>query len=326
MRIKDLHITRVIIDFLKRNKEYNFIKSIQSMYDSHRLTHGYGMDRDSDYDLLISLQEININLEEPYIVTGQSGYFNERIEREGLGDLSLDREDLEIVNYIIECFHNNQRKFMTDSISFFSSAFMGSVEFNFATQTFPAGIEENVFQCTAGHRWPILPRVGESEKDFYIRLLEYQIDHSETFDMSKREEVLIRAKKLVTKFCKNNNRVWFIKLKDVLKYKVSDGDDGRIKYGSLSLDEKRKLIGELETFEEFLCRRALTISDIYSTVWGIGETGITIYGVVPISRLRYIEVERRFQSLQRIARSMGYQDGEEIPSNLSAIREKKTGK
>ena len=326
MIIKNLHITKTIMDFFKRNKEYKLIRRIQGLYDNHKSVHGYGINRNSDYDLLNSLQEININLDEPYIVTGQSGYFNERIEREGLGNLSLDREDLEIVNYIIECFHNNQGKFMTDSIPFFSSTFMGGVEFNYATQTFPAGIEENVFQCMAGHTWPIVPRVGEKEEDFYIRLLEYQIDRSLTFDMSKREEVLIRAKKLIDKFCKNNNRVWFIKLKDVLKYKVSDGDDTRIKYGDLSLDEKKRIIGEFESFEEFLYRRGLSIPCIYSTAWGMGETGITIYGIVPVEKLRYIEVERRFQSLQRIARSMGYQDGVEIPRNLGTMQGETTGK
>ena len=314
MQIKNI-ITRT--SAYKKLKEFKIIKDIHAKYYKYQHEHGYGFDSADDGEFLSALEELNISLEEPYIVTGQNGYFNERIMSKGLGDLSLDPEDQEDVDFIIDCFHNHNRRFQTDSIPFFSTTLLGTVEFNYATQTFPAGIEENVFQCYADHAWPILPKVGESEEDFYMRLMEYQIEHSETFDMSKKEEVLEKTRRLVDKFCKNNNRIWLIKKKDLADYKVSDGDIDEIKYGDKTLEEKREIIAGLETLEEFLNNRGIEYLPYhYTSAFGSSEHGTTVYGVVPPEKLKYIEVERRYQLLQRVARQEGLQEGEEIPLDI----------
>lgn len=322
MKIKNF-ISR--ISAYKKLKEFRIIKDIQTKYMKYEKEHGYGFDKDDDYDFLSRLEELNSGLEEPYVVTGQNGYFSERIMARGLGDLSLDPEDQEDVDFIIDSFGGKRKKFNSDNIPFFSTTLLGTVEFNYATQSFPAGIEENVFQCRADHTWPILPRLGESEEDFYMRLMEYRIEKSDSFDMSKKEEVLDRTRRLVNKFCKNNNRIWLIKRSDLLGYKVSDGDIEELKYGEKSLEEKKKIIDGLETYEEFINSRGIEyVQSHYSSAWGDSEHGITVYGIVPPEKLRYIEVERRYQLLQRAARSEGYSDGDEIPLDILTTRKGKT--
>ena len=143
--------------------------------------------------------------------------------------------------------------------------------------------------------------------------------------MSKKEEVLDRTRRLVNKFCKNNNRIWLIKRSDLLGYKVSDGDIEELKYGEKSLEEKKKIIDGLETYEEFINSRGIEyVQSHYSSAWGSSEYGITVYGIVPPEKLRYIEVERRYQLLQRAARSEGYSDGDEIPLDILTTRKVKT--
>ena len=81
----------------KKLKEFKIIKDISTKYIKYEKEHGYGFDYWDDSEFLAKLAEINMSLEDPYIVTGQNGYFNDRIMSSGLGDLSLDSEDLEDV-------------------------------------------------------------------------------------------------------------------------------------------------------------------------------------------------------------------------------------
>ena len=139
MSINIRHVGDALIRFVKKKLEFTVVRRAQYLYYKHEQEHGYRIDKNADIVFLDTLRRINSGLEEPYFVTGQSGYFTERIEREGLGDLTLEKEDQEIVDFIIDCFHHrHDMKFKASSIPFFSSTLMGTVEYNYGTQSFPA--------------------------------------------------------------------------------------------------------------------------------------------------------------------------------------------
>ena len=63
------------------------------------------------------------------------------------------------------------------------------------------GIFEDVFQCSPIHEFPIQPIVGESEQDFYLRLLEHQIDliiDTPTRDDKQKDGFVIRRTAIET--------------------------------------------------------------------------------------------------------------------------------
>ena len=46
------------------------------------------------------------------------------------------------------------------------------------------------------------------------------------------------------------------------------------------------------------------------------EYGIALYDKIPQEKLQYIEVESRYQMMQKRARQLGYKDGDTIPPTI----------
>lgn len=132
----------------------------------------------------MSLQEYNQSQESPLLATGQSGYFNEQIDENGLTVLEMKQQDIEDAEFISRSFNINTN-FKNNNLPMIYTTLLGTTEFNYATQSFPAVIFEDVFQYSPNHIPPIRPLVGEKEPDFYLRLLKYQIKN---MPMSNKEK------------------------------------------------------------------------------------------------------------------------------------------
>ncbi len=298
---------KIIINYLNKNKKIRVNRFIQSLYDQY----GYGYDEISDANLLMSLQGYNMNLEIPLLATGQNGYFNDQIEKNGLTSQTLDEQDLEDAKFIAESFGKNTN-YGNNNVPINYITMLGSTEFNYASQSFPAGILEDVFQCSPNRDFPIQLILGEREQDFYLRLLHFQMKNIETFDTNKEIEVINRARRLLENFCKNKNRVYIIGLDDVLNCKAAAGDVLGLRDGSLSNEEAINKIESLDTFEQLLNSFNIDSTNMFHDQNLNGEYGISVYSPIPRNKLSYIEVERSYILLQKRAFDLGYKIGDEI--------------
>ena len=153
-----------------------------------------------DTTLLDFLKKYNKSLPEPYLATGQSCYYNAQIERHGLTGLHFDEETIDDINYIRKAF-GKEPVAVRGEIPVVYTTLLGTTEFYYATQSFPAFIFEETFQCSVDHTLDILPKVGEKEQDYFLRLMEYRIRESKNFDVAATEECLRRTKRIIDKFC-----------------------------------------------------------------------------------------------------------------------------
>lgn len=284
-------------------------KNIQEIYN----TYGYEYSELNNAYLLKELQEYNSQQKIPYLATGQNCYFNEQIDRYGLSNLKLKSQDTEDAKFISSCF-GLKTHYQENDISVLYTTLLGTTEFNYSTQTFPAGIFEDVFQCSPTHKFPIQPKVGESEQDFYLRLLEHQISSADYFIHEKKEEVILRAQRLINNFCKGKNRVYLIPLSNVLNNKASFGDVDGLRDGSFNAVFTNQTINTLSSLKELLLDFNVNYSQLYSDPNMASEFGIALYGNITEKGIKYIEVERKYQIMQRKAIELGYKFGDIIPS------------
>ena len=316
---KKEYFYKVIKNYILRLKDKSKINAfIQEKYNKH----GYGYDDVDDALLLIELQNYNMSQEVPYLATGQSGYFHEQIMKNGLGNFRLDPQDREDAKYISRCFGKNTA-YSENNIPITYTTLLGSTEFNYATQLFPAGIIEDVFQCNTNHTFPIEPLVGEKEEDFYLRLLEFQIGSCDTFDHNNKSEALNRGKRLIHNFCSYKNKVYLIKLNDISEIKASFGDVFGLREGGISQEEAQQRITKLYSFSKLLESFYIDSDTIYTNPNMTSEFGIALYGIIPPDRIQYIEVERKYNLLQQRAIDSGISIGEPIPKNLDGEIQRK---
>lgn len=293
-------------NYLKsRKKQVKLDTHLQQIYDAHDF-----------YTATMQLKEFNLYEEDPLLASGMSCYFNEQIDQGGFSNLHLAEQDIEDARFIAECF-GKTTNYSDNGLSILYTTLLGSTELNYGMQTFPAGIFEDVFQCSPNHSFPIRPKVGESEADFYSRILEFQIDKHPEFPQEKRAEALLRAKRLTLRFCNGKNRVYVIPFSSIVHNKASFGDVAGFRDGKLNGDELNKKLESLATFESLLKTFDISIEKgIYKDPNMRSEYGIAIYGTIPTERAGYFEVERIYDLMQRIARAKGLEESSEIPANM----------
>ena len=306
-----LTIINNYIKKIKGNKKVNTI--IQSLYNKY----GYGYTDINDAQLLMDLQNYNMLQDDPYLATGQSGYFHEQIMSNGLGSFKLNSQDIEDAKYISNCF-GKVTMYSENNIQVTYTTLLGTTEFNYGTQTFPAGIFEDVFQCSPIHEFPIQPIVGESEQDFYLRLLEHQIDSSEEFNTINKQEVVNRGKRLIHNFCAHKNKIYLIKISNHQDIKASFGDIEGLRDGTASFEESQQKIQELPSFSQLLSSFNISSDMIYNDPNMQSEFGIALYGLIPYEKIQFIEVERKYEMMQRRAIELGYSIGDVMPLNLDS--------
>lgn len=302
------YIFKTILSFLKKNQVLGNLEiDVQKIYNMY----GFGYDVENDAQLIMSLQEFNQKQNVPYLASGQNGYFSEQIDKNGLTNLKLMSQDLEDAKFIANCF-GRDINYQSNDVQITYTTLLGTTEFNYASQSFPAGIFEDVFQCSASHELPIQPKVGEKEQDFYIRLLNYQINSCSNFKTEYKEEVILRATRLINNFCKSNNRVYLIRMDDVLNIKASFGDVSGLRDGNLSPEDTTKKIESLISLDKLLESFNVNVESLYTDPNLSSEYGIALYGNISRDKLKYIEVQRAYNLMQKKALDMGLQLGEEI--------------
>lgn len=280
---------------------------LQQLYDSNNY-----------YDLLILLEKYNLKQTMPYLASGISGYFNEQISEYGLSSLKLSEQDREDCKFIASCFGKNIH-YSDNDLSPIYTTLLGTTELNYGMQTFPAGIFEDVFQCSVDHSFPIQPIVGESEPDFYCRILDYQISQSSDFPVDKKEEALSRAKRLANNFCVNKNRVYLIPMGNVLQNKASFGDVTGLRDGTLKGEQLQSEIDNLPTFSQLLNTYIINQQNVnayYNDPNMNSEYGIAIYGPIQSQGITYFEIDRKFDLIQKRAKEKGLNEGEIIPDEI----------
>jgi len=265
---------------------------------------------DNYYDLLNFLQEYNLKQSIPYLACGLSGYFNNQVDKNGLNNLKLSEQDKDDANFIASCFGRND-SYSGNGLSIIYTTLLGTVEFSYGMQTFPAGIFEDVFGCDIDHTLPIMPLVGESEIDFYQRVIEYRISIYKNFPIDKREEVIYRARRLAEKFCQSDNRIYLIPFDNVINNKASFGDINGLRNGKISGEKLNEILSYLKTFGEMVKE-----SSLYNDPNLVDEFGVAIYGNINNKGIKYFEVERTYELMQRRARQLNLEEGTEIPRNL----------
>ena len=265
-----------------------------------------------DWEISQKLEELNCALESPFLASGQSSYFNEQIDEKGLQGLKLRKEDLEDAKYIAECF-GKQISLSDDALDICYATLPGSTEMDYATQTFPAIIFEDVFQCSATHELPIPPKVGEKEEEYWLRVLSQKISETEDFLADKVLEAKVRGARLAHNFCKGKNRIYLIPIKDVQDNKASFGDIAGLR-GEASVEtDHDKILQDTPSFGQLAADCYCSdIRSMYQNSNFTSEYGIAIYGEIRSDDLEYVEVERGYDTMQRKALQAGLVAGDEI--------------
>ncbi len=130
------------------------------------------------------VEDFNCTTKASFLASGQSSYFSEQIDKNGMSGLRLRDEDIEDAKYIAECF-GKQINLSNDALDILYVTLPGTTEVNYATQTFPAVIFEDVFQCSAIHELPFPPKVGEKEEVYWSRVLSQKSPKRKIFLLTK---------------------------------------------------------------------------------------------------------------------------------------------
>lgn len=235
------------------------------------------MDEQQYGETLLKIREFNCTTESPFLASGQSSYFNEQIDKHGMSGLKLHKEDIEDAKYIAECF-GKEISLSPDALDILYATLPGTTEMNYAMQTFPAVIFEDVFQCSATHEWPFVPKVGEKEETYWSRVLSQKISETQDFPTDKILEAKERGARLIHNFCKAKNRIYFIPVKDIQDNKSSFGDIVGLRGGSTETSHK-KILQDMPGFGQLVDMEYCTnIWNMYQNPNFTSEYGIAIYG------------------------------------------------
>lgn len=172
-------------------------------------------------------------------------------------------------------------------------------------------------QCSATHEFPIPPRVGEKEEDYWSRVLADKIHEAKDFPKENVDEAMARGRRLIENFCRSKNRIYLIPIENVLHNKASFGDVEGMRDRRASEEDIARVLDSVPDLRELG-----ETSDVYdfpndmnSVHWNpnfTSEYGVAIYGQIPKEGIEYIEVGRKYDRMQRKALEDGLKDGEGI--------------
>lgn len=257
-----------------------------------------------DWEISQKIEDLNCISESPFLASGQNSYFNEQIDKNGMTGLKLRQEDIEDANFIAECF-GKKLPLSDDTLDILYTTLPGTTEINYATQTFPAVIFEDVFQGSATHELPFPPKVGEKEEAYWSRVLSQKISETKDFPADKILETKMRGARLIRNFCRGKNRIYFIPIKSIQNNKASFGDVDGLRGGSTKTSYEG-ILQDLPSFkqlaDENYCPDARSM---YQNANFTSEYGIAIYGEVRSDDIEYVEIERGYDIMQRKALQAG---------------------
>ena len=247
---------------IKQKAKHNI--ELQSIYDS--VVNANLEDWETQWEMQNKFQKFNMSTETPFLASGQSSYFNEQIDQNGMSGLKLREHDVEDARFIAECF-GKKASFSDDNLDILYTTLPGTTEMNYAIQTFPAIIFEDVFQCSASHELPFSSKVEEKEDDCWTRVLDIKIAESKDFPQDKIEETRERGMRIIKNFCTGKNRIYLIPIKDVLANKASFGDIMGVRGGEFrdggTIDDAMSEVLSLEDLSIAYGRDPNNVSELY---------------------------------------------------------------
>lgn len=265
-----------------------------------------------DWEISQKVEEFNCTTESPFLASGQSSYFNEQIDKNGINGLKLHQEDIEDAKYIAECF-GKKISLSDDALDILYTTLPGTTEMNYAMQTFPAVIFEDVFQGSVTHDLPFPPKVGEKEEVYWSRVLSQKISEAEDFPTDKILEAKMRGARLAHNFCKGKNRIYLIPIKDIQDNKASFGDIAGLRDGASAKVSYTKILQDVPSFRQLADEGyAPDVRSMYQDPNFTSEYGIAIYGKVQSDDLEYVEVEREYDTMQQKALEAGLKIGDDL--------------
>lgn len=273
-----------------------------------------------------------------YLSSGQSSYFNNYIDENGLRNIRIneyDCETLKQLNIICNYPYGKPKNFGKKcSLIYLCPA--GSLEVDYARQSFPSGILESIFGWEARNK-EVFPTenfcgvdivVGEEEYDYWMRVVERKIEYIKVRgSLSIDNKVWTeddynifrqRVYELLKIFCIGYNRIYFINILDILNNRVG-GFLENLRYGNVTDEEYLNTINRLDTFKmmiEKIVGGSISIEEKAKTYirneknshsqWGLA----TIDGIdAPVS---YVKVRTKYSLLQEYLKSIGYNIGDSI--------------
>ena len=99
--------------------------------------------------------------------------------------------------------------------------------------------------------------------------------------------------------------------------KASFGDVTGLRDGGAIQEEAHQIIKELPSFSQLLANFNINSDMVYNDPNMKSEFGIALYGIIPPEKIQFIEVERKYDMLQRRAIELGYSIGDTIPQNFT---------
>lgn len=282
-------------------------RELQVIYDL-ALPAGY-----DNWEAMRKAEDFNCTTEAPFLASGQSSYFSDQIDKNGMSGLKLHEEDIEDAKYIAEECFDKQINLSNDALDILYATLPGTVEANYATQTFPAVIFEDVFQCSATHELPFPPKVGEKEEAYWSRVLSQKISEKEDFSAGKVLEVKMRGVRLAHNFCNGKNRIYLIPIEDIESNKASFGDITGLRNGMATEADHDQILQNIPSFKQLVDENYCPdVRSMYQNPNFTSEYGIAIYGKIQSNNLEYVEVERGYDSMQKKALQAGLKDDDDL--------------
>lgn len=283
-----------------------------------------------------------------FLVSGQNAYFNKHIEDNGLNNIGVDAIDNELLRqlFLLVKEYGQPHNYAQNGSILYTAA-PGTYELNYARQSFPAGIIEDIFHWQNYKNplpwytiWcnqdkfltiPVKLIIGEPEYDYWMRVILEMIKikrkNGESLEIDGRilteeeiEQFLMKIRELFKKFCTGVNRLYFINIMQILDNLFDYGIRvEKIRTGSVSKEEKDKIFPELKTMKQ-------GINDIVPDIEGpvekakkfisLQKNGHNQYGLAIIGEITgpisYVNIKTTYALLQEYFLSMGYKDGDTI--------------
>ena len=122
---------------------------------------------------------------------------------------------------------------------------------------------------------------------------------------------------MIHNFCCCKNKVYLIAFDDLLDIKASFGDVRGLRDGSVTQEQAQLIIKESLSFPQLLSSVYININKPYDDPNMQSEYGIALYGIIPPEKIQFIDVERKYDMLQRKALELGYSIGDVIPQSFT---------
>lgn len=275
---------------------------------------------------------------ELYLVSGQNSYFNNHIMQNGLNNIRIEEADAKVIAMLNSLVRDEPANYgSNDSIIYVTAP--GTIELDYARQSFPSGILEDVFCWLGGKKYPfpwftysffgdgvesVDLIAGEDECDYWIRvtqkLLEIKKKSKKSIKFKDKEiseeqleNFMIRVHDVLNKFCNGYNRLYFLPINQILNNKATYFAEN-IREGRITGDDYERELLSMETLQQIIDSTAKdSMSFIEQLKSNESQWGMAILGKIE-SPIKYVEIKSMYQLLQEYFLNHEHKNGDIITS------------